>query len=162
MVHGTKPLCAAKGMKPEERCDLATRVLAGSESASQAAREHQVSRKFIAQQAGKAKHALDQVFDPPADTPDDLLFWMPVTKSSIKQMTLGLALTCHSSERRRNRRQQKANIRTAAMYRPTNYLRRKIHDLGSAGLKGSFCQPRPSASSCYTNIARDREVGTGG
>ena len=97
MVHGTKQPCPAKGMKPEQRRDLATRVLAGSESASQAAREHQVSRKFVTQQATKAKHALDEAFAPPADAPDDLLFWMPVTKSSIKQMTLGLALTCHSS-----------------------------------------------------------------
>ena len=106
MVHGTKQStngtarpCPAKEMKADQRRELATRVLGGSESASEAAREHQVSRKFVAQQTTKAKHALDEAFAPPAKTPDDFLFWMPVTKSSIKQMTLGLALTCHGSER---------------------------------------------------------------
>ena len=106
MVHGTKQStngtarpCPAKEMKADQRRELATRVLGGSESASEAAREHQVSRKFVAQQTAKAKHALDEAFAPPAKTPDDFLFWMPVTKSSIKQMTLGLALTCHGSER---------------------------------------------------------------
>jgi hypothetical protein len=96
--HPAEP-CLAKAMGPKQRCDMATRVLVGNESTSQAARDNQVSRKFVAKQTAKAKHALDAAFTPPAGTPDDFLFWLPVTKSWIKQATLGLALTCKGSER---------------------------------------------------------------
>ncbi len=88
----------AKAMGAKERCDLATRVLAGNESVSQAAREHQVSRKFVAKQKAKAQDALDEAFAPSA-TDSEVLFHLPVTKAWIKQAALGLALTCHSSQR---------------------------------------------------------------
>ena len=93
------PACAAKAMGPEQRRDMATRVLGGKESASQAARENQVSRKFVGQQTAKAKQALDETFAPPGDAPEKILFYLPVTKSWIRQATLGLALTCRGSER---------------------------------------------------------------
>lgn len=88
----------AKAMGAQERIDLAMGVLARNESVSQAARENQVSRKFVAKQKAKAQGALDEAFAPSAG-PDDVLFWMPITKSWIKQATVGLALTCHSSQR---------------------------------------------------------------
>jgi len=84
----------AKAMSPEQRRDLATRVLAG-ESVSQAARDNEVSRKFVVKQKAKAQGALDEAFAPPAES-DKVLFWMPITKKWIKQTALGLALTCHS------------------------------------------------------------------
>jgi hypothetical protein len=91
--------CPAKAMGPEQRRDMATRVLGGKESASQAARDNLVSRKFVGAQTTKAKHALDEVFAQPPDTPEKVLFWLPVTKSWIEQATIGLALTCKGSER---------------------------------------------------------------
>lgn len=100
-VQAVPPIMSAgpaKVMGAKERCDLATRVLAGNESVSQAARAHQVSRKFVVKQKAKAQGALDEAFAPSAG-PDDILFWMPITKSWIKQTTVGLALTCHSSLR---------------------------------------------------------------
>jgi hypothetical protein len=90
---------AAKLLGPAQRRDLAIPVLAGQESASQTARDYDVSRKFVAQQTTKARNALDQAFAPPTDGPDDTLFWLPVTKSWIEQATLSLMLTCHSSLR---------------------------------------------------------------
>ena len=93
------PACAAKAMGPEQRRDMATRVLGGKETASQSARDNQVSRKFVGQQTAKAKQALDEAFAPPVDAPEKVLFWLPVTKSWIRQATLGLTLTCRGSER---------------------------------------------------------------
>jgi hypothetical protein len=91
--------CPAKRMEPQQRRDMATRVLGRKESASHAARDNQVSRKFVDKQVAKAKEALDEAFAPPPNTPDDFLFWLPVTKSWIRQTTLSLGLTCRGSER---------------------------------------------------------------
>jgi len=91
--------CPAKAMGPMQRSDMATRVLGGASSASQAARDNNVSRKFVGAQTAKAQQALDDAFAPPPEVPEDFLFWLPVTKSWIKQATLGLALTCRGSER---------------------------------------------------------------
>ena len=91
--------CRAKEMSPEQRCEVATRVVAGNDSISQAAREHQVSRKFIARQKATAQDALDAAFAPSAAKDSEVLFHLPVTKAWIKQVTVGLALTCHSSQR---------------------------------------------------------------
>src|SRR5438445_9697478 len=69
-VQGTeqadKSAGAAKAMGAKARCDLATRVLAGNESVSEAARQRQVSRKFVAKQKAKAQDALDEAFVPSA------------------------------------------------------------------------------------------------
>ena len=104
MVQFTKltrdlPPVAAKLLGPEQRRDLAIPVLAGQESVSQTARDHGVSRKFVAQQTANARHALDDAFGPSSDGSDDVLFWLPVSKSWIEQAALSLMLTCHSSLR---------------------------------------------------------------
>jgi hypothetical protein len=104
MVQSTNARCEstpvpAKLLGPEQRCDLAIPVLAGQQSASQTARDYGVSRKFVAQQTAKARNALDEAFAPPSDGPDGLLYWLPVTKPWIEQVTLSLMLTCHSSLR---------------------------------------------------------------
>jgi hypothetical protein len=96
---GLNGSCRAKAMEPKQRCDMATRVLGGKESTSHAARDNQVSRKFVDKQVAKAKEALDEAFAPPPNTPDDFLFWLPVTKFWIRQTTLSLGLTCRGSER---------------------------------------------------------------
>jgi hypothetical protein len=91
--------CPAKAMTAGQRRYLATQVLAGNASASESARHHDVSRKFVARQTATASDALDQAFAATGDSPEEPLFWLPVTKSWIRQTALGLALTCHSSER---------------------------------------------------------------
>lgn len=89
---------SAKAMGADERRAVAMRVLAGNESVSAAARQHKVSRKFIAKQKAKAQRALDEAFARSASNPE-VLFYLPVTKPWIRQVILGLALTCKSSLR---------------------------------------------------------------
>jgi hypothetical protein len=81
-----------------QRQALAVQALAGTETVSELARQHQVSRKFLYHQMDTAEQALDQAFDPP-QPPDEVLFHLPVTKHWIEQLVLSLVLTCHSSYR---------------------------------------------------------------
>jgi len=60
--------CAAKRLAPQERRDLAIQVLAGTETVSELARYHEVSRKFLYQQVHTAEQALSQAFAPPSNT----------------------------------------------------------------------------------------------
>jgi hypothetical protein len=90
--------CPARLLPPEERQELALHVLAGSVPVAQMARSHQVSRKFLYQQADTARIALDAAFDPPP-TDDEVLFHLPVTKSWTRQLILALVLSCHSPYR---------------------------------------------------------------
>ena len=89
--------CPAKSLSPQQRQGLAVQGLAGSPIA-ELADEFQVSRKFIYQQTAKAQEALDAAFAPPAPR-EDVLFYLPVTKSWLRQLILALALVCHSSLR---------------------------------------------------------------
>ena len=54
--------CPAKRLLPQQRQDLAIQVLAGTETVSELARQHEVSGKFLYQQAHTAEEALEQVF----------------------------------------------------------------------------------------------------
>jgi hypothetical protein len=85
----------AKVLSPDLRQHLAVHALAGTQPISHLAAAHDVSRKFVYQQADKAQQALDHAFDP---DPDDsrVLFHLPVTKAWLQQLTLGLVLICHS------------------------------------------------------------------
>ena len=47
--------CPAKQLSPQQRRDLAIQVLAGTETVSELAREHEVSRKFLYQQVHTAQ-----------------------------------------------------------------------------------------------------------
>lgn len=91
--------CPANGLNSLQRQRLAVEALAGTQPLSHLADEHDVSRKFVYQQAGKAQQALDRAF---ASNPHDdhkVLFTIPVTKSLLRQIVLGLILICHSSFR---------------------------------------------------------------
>jgi hypothetical protein len=57
-----------------------------------------VSRKFLYQQGRKASVALEEAFAPTEDE-RAVLYYLPVTKSWIRQFVLGLALEGHSSFR---------------------------------------------------------------
>jgi hypothetical protein len=88
----------AKRLVPQLRRDLAIQVLAGTETVSELARRHEVSRKFLYQQAHAAEEALNKVFAP-SSKHDDVLFYLPVTKAWLRQLVLALVLICRSSYR---------------------------------------------------------------
>jgi hypothetical protein len=88
----------AQRLLPLQRQDLAIQVLAGAETVSELARQHEVSRKFLYQQIHTAEQALSQAFAP-TPKPDEVLFYLPVTKAWLRQLVLALVLICHSSTR---------------------------------------------------------------
>ena len=91
--------CPAKLMEPRQRQDLALHALAGMDSIRGLAQQHEVSRKFVRQQATKAEDALQEAFSPEEPGEDQILFELPVTKAWLRQAVLGLTLICHSSIR---------------------------------------------------------------
>jgi transposase-like protein len=62
------PQRPAQKLLPHERQELAVQVLAGAQPVSDMAREHDVSRKFLYQQAHTAQDALTQAFAPEPKT----------------------------------------------------------------------------------------------
>ena len=67
--------CPAKQLAPQQRQGLAIQVLAGTETVSELARQHEVSRKFLYQQVHTAEKALGAAFAP-SSRPDDVLFYL--------------------------------------------------------------------------------------
>ena len=90
--------CAAHQLTSEQRQVLAVSVLARTETVTELAKQHQVSRQFLYQQAAKGAQALEQAFTSPPDEAA-VLFYLPVTKAWLKQVVLALILLCHSSFR---------------------------------------------------------------
>jgi hypothetical protein len=86
-------------MTPPQRRKLALEALAGTETVSRLAGEHEVSRKFVYRQAAKAEEALDDAFLPADRDDQKVLFYLPVTKAWLRQLIHGLTLICHSSLR---------------------------------------------------------------
>jgi len=89
---------AAARLPESERKDLATQALARSETVSDLAARHRVSRKFVYQQTHKAAAALDDAFLSAAPD-DEVLFALTVTKAWLRQVIVGLPLICRSSYR---------------------------------------------------------------
>jgi hypothetical protein len=86
-------------LPPQTRQHLGLQALTGSQPLSCLARDHHVSRKFVYQQADKARQALDRAF---AAAPPDgarVLFWLPVTRAWLEQLLLALVLVGRSSLR---------------------------------------------------------------
>jgi len=89
---------AAARLPEKDRKDLAIQALARSETVSDLATRHGVSRKFVYQQTHKAVAALDDAFM--SATPDDeVLFELAVTKAWLRQVIVGLALIYRSAYR---------------------------------------------------------------
>ena len=77
---------AAARLPGSDRKDLAIQALARSETVSDLAARHGVSRKFVYQQTHKARAALDGAFSPAV--PDSaVLFGLAVTKAWLRQVT---------------------------------------------------------------------------
>jgi hypothetical protein len=90
--------CPAKLLGSKERQGIGVEALAGNQSITQLAQDHDVSRKFVYQQAHKAEQALDEAFATTAKD-DEVLFYLPVTKRWLRCFVLGLLLICRSSYR---------------------------------------------------------------
>src|SRR3712207_6254968 len=89
---------AAATLPGSDRRDLAIQALSGSETVSDLAARHGVSRKFVHQQTHKARAALDDAFSPVV--PDGtVLFELAVTKAWLRQVIVGLTLICRGSYR---------------------------------------------------------------
>jgi hypothetical protein len=91
--------CPAKLLPPSQKLAIGLQALAGKRTVTSLADDFEVSRKFVRRQAATAQAGLDQVFFPPENSDDQVLFHLPVTKAWLKQMALGLVLICHSSTR---------------------------------------------------------------
>jgi hypothetical protein len=88
----------AHALPPAARQQLALDALAGC-PITQLAHQHDVSRKFVYQQADKATQALVDAFAPDTPTDEAVLFYLPVTEAWLKRLILALLLICHSSYR---------------------------------------------------------------
>src|SRR6266404_3498097 len=89
---------AAAKLPESERKKLAVQALAGSEPISELSARLGVSRKFVYAQRGKANDALSDAFCS-ALADDEVLFQLPVTRTWLRQVMLGLTLICRSSYR---------------------------------------------------------------
>jgi hypothetical protein len=89
---------AAAKLPGSERKKLAVQALAGSEPISELSARLGVSRKFICAQKDKASDALNDAFCS-AVADDEVLFQLPVTRTWLRQVMVGLPLICRSSYR---------------------------------------------------------------
>ena len=107
MEYSTHPLplsqpsvCPAKSLTGQQREYLGIHALAGTQPITTLAGDFQVSRKFVYQQADVAHRALEEVFCGSHEKAiGDVLFHLPVTRTWLRQLILGLTLHCHSSFR---------------------------------------------------------------
>lgn len=91
--------CAALALDGEQRQRLALQVLVRCEPVTELAEWYRVSHKFLYHQAAKGAQALEQAFQSPPLTGEEVLFYLPVTKAWLRQVVVGLVLLCHSSFR---------------------------------------------------------------
>jgi hypothetical protein len=82
---------AAQELSPAARQQLALDALAGH-TITELAGQHQVSRKFVYQQLHRAEQGVEQAFAPAGPAGEPILFWLPVTKSWLRQLILALVL----------------------------------------------------------------------
>jgi hypothetical protein len=90
--------CAAHLLTAQQRRQLALAALAG-QPISHLAQHYQVSRKFVYQQLDIAHNALEHAFAAKPPEHEPVLFYLPVTRSWLRQLVLALVLICHSSLR---------------------------------------------------------------
>ncbi len=86
----------AKNLDLEQRKNIAINVVANYQTITAAANENNVSRKFVGQQRDKALQGISNNFK---EQDNNILFYVPVTKSWLQQMVLSLTMFCKSSYR---------------------------------------------------------------
>src|SRR5215204_4159172 len=75
---------AARLLPESDRKDLAIQALAGSETVSDLAARHGVSRKFVYQQTRKVHAALDGAFSSAKQDTEEVLFELAVTEAWLR------------------------------------------------------------------------------
>ena len=88
----------AATLPPKIRQDIGIQALSKSMPVTRIARENQTSRKFVYEQKAIAAQALDESFLGEKGD-DEVLFYLPITKTWLFQLILALVLICHSSYR---------------------------------------------------------------
>ncbi len=89
---------AVRPLLEGDRKVLAIQTLAGTETVSDLAARHGVSRKFVYRQAHKASAVLDEAFSPIVRD-NEVLFELAVTGAWLRQVIVGLTLICRGSYR---------------------------------------------------------------
>ncbi|MCY3019414.1 MAG: hypothetical protein NTW87_10370 [Planctomycetota bacterium] len=89
---------AARTLAGTQRRQLALDALAGVRPVTQLAQDHEVSRKFVYQQAAKGAAALEQCFAP-SRAEEEVLCTLPVTRRWLEAFILELVLNGHSPMR---------------------------------------------------------------
>jgi len=129
----------AKQLDANQKKRLALQSMKQSETITRIAKDHQVSRKFIYQQKNKATQAVNDLFEPPRKTTDNVFFYLPVTWTWLCQLILCLVLHCRASHRgiqnmvndakvkvkAINAKQDLTNIKLAAQDEMFHYNKRK-------------------------------------
>jgi len=88
----------AATLPAEIRKQIGLQALTRSVPITQIASDNQVSRKYVYKQGDLVEQALNDTFAPTAND-NDVLFYLPITKTWIFQLILGLILICHCSYR---------------------------------------------------------------
>ncbi len=91
-------ISVAATLSPEHRKNLAIKVLTKNESITHLAAKKKVSRQFLYRQKKNATNAIEDAFTE-IDKNENVLFYLPITKTSLQQLILSLILICHSSYR---------------------------------------------------------------
>ena len=89
---------SAADLTPQQRSELAVRVLAGGTLVTTIAEEAGTSRTFLYDLAATARAALAEAFGK-REEDEPVLFYLPVTKRWIESLVIALVLLCHSSYR---------------------------------------------------------------
>lgn len=95
----TIKICKAKSLSQNKRKEIALKSISGTRKITDLAEEEEVSRKFIYHQQEIAKSAIDNAFSDKKENEEEVLFYIPVTKSWLMQVILGLSLLCRGSYR---------------------------------------------------------------
>lgn len=96
--HTIQRTKTAKQMDQKQREELALQALRQDKPITQLSEENNVSRSFIHRQKNKAAQAVSDVFEP-KNKDDDVLFYLPVTKTFIRKSVLSLQFNCTGSFR---------------------------------------------------------------
>ena len=103
IIAENKSQSRAQSLSAVELQQLGISVLSKNENISELARKNQVSRKFLYKNAALGDEALQEAYqkeEKAREQPDDeVLFYFPVTKKTIRLITFVLTLVCHSSFR---------------------------------------------------------------